>query len=115
MIDLEITSYFDRLLQGIQVTPDTIAEEVIKQVVPSGARYLEHPHTLRHFRDDLWLPQLADRRLPGAWAEAPTTMLDNARAKARGLLETATNQCPLDRAQKAEIRRILAVADREVA
>jgi trimethylamine--corrinoid protein Co-methyltransferase len=115
MIDLEITSFFERLLQGIRVAPETIAEEVIKQVVPSGARYLEHPHTLTHFRDELWLPQLADRRLPAAWREDPTTMVGNARARASHLMDTATNRCPLDERQKAEIRRILEAADREVA
>lgn len=41
-------------------------------------------------------------------------MLDNARAKARHLMESATNQCPLDERQEAEIRRILEAGDREV-
>ena len=114
MIDLEIASYFERLLQGIRVTPETVVEEIIKQVVPTGTRYREHPHTLTHFRDELWLPDLADRRLPAAWAENRTTMLDNPRAKAPHLIESAANQCPLDERQKAEIRRTLEAADREV-
>ncbi len=115
MVDLEITSYLERLLQGIEVTPERIAEEVIKEVAPTGARYLEHPHTFAHYRGELWLPELADRRLPGAWCDDPTTMVDRARAKARRLMATATNRCPLDERQKAEIARILAAADREIA
>jgi trimethylamine--corrinoid protein Co-methyltransferase len=114
MIDLEITSYLERLLQGIRVTPETLAEQVIKQVVPQGARYLEHAHTLAHFRNELWLPELVDRRLPAAWRENPQTMLDRARTKARQLVETAPNRCPLDEKQKAEIRRIVQTADREL-
>jgi trimethylamine--corrinoid protein Co-methyltransferase len=112
MIDLEITSYFQRLLQGIQVTPDKIAEEVIKEVAPTGARYLEHEHTLQHFRDELWLPELSDRRLAAAWRDRPETMLEHARAKAKGLAETAPNRCPLDERQVHEIQRILGFADR---
>jgi trimethylamine--corrinoid protein Co-methyltransferase len=115
MIDLEITSYFQRLLDGIQVTPETIAQEVIVEVAPTGARYLEHEHTLEHFRHELWLPELVDRRMAAAWRERPTTMLDNARAKARRLMETAVNRCPLDERQKNEIQRILSAADRETA
>jgi trimethylamine--corrinoid protein Co-methyltransferase len=115
MIDLEITSYFQRLLEGIRVTPETIAEEVIAEVAPTGARYLEHDHTLKHFRHELWLPELSDRRMAAAWRVQPTTMLDNARAKARRLMETAVNRCPLDERQKSEIQRILATADQEIA
>jgi trimethylamine--corrinoid protein Co-methyltransferase len=115
MIDLEITSYLQRLVDGIQVTPETIAQEVIKDVVPTGARYMEHPHTLDHFREELWLPQLMDRRLTGAWMEDPRTMVDNARAKARSLMQSAENQSPLNADQRQEIERILRAADREVA
>jgi trimethylamine--corrinoid protein Co-methyltransferase len=115
MIDLEITSYFQRLLDGIQVTPETIAEEVIAEVAPTGARYLEHDHTLKHFRHELWLPELADRRMAAAWRAHPTTMLDNARAKAKRLMETAVNRCPLDERQISEIQSILSTADREIA
>jgi trimethylamine--corrinoid protein Co-methyltransferase len=115
MIDLEITSYFQRLLEGIRVTPEAIAEEVIAEVAPTGAHYLEHDHTLKHFRQELWLPELADRRMAAAWRAQPTTMLDNARAKARRMMETAVNRCPLDERQKSEIQRILATADQEIA
>ncbi len=115
MIDLEITSYLQRLVDGIQVTPETIAQEVIKDVVPTGARYMEHPHTLDHFREELWLPQLMDRRLTGAWMEDPRTMVDNARAKARSLIQSAENQSPLNADQRQEIERLLRAADREVA
>jgi trimethylamine--corrinoid protein Co-methyltransferase len=111
MIDLEITSYFQRMLQGIQVSPDKIAEEVIKEVAPTGAQYLAHEHTLWHFREELWLPELADRRLAAAWRERPETMLGHARAKARRLVEEAPNRCPLDDRQVHEIQRILDAAD----
>ena len=114
MIDLEITSYFERLVRGITVSAETIAEEVIREVAPTGARYLQHPHTLSHYREELWLPQLVDRRMASAWEQDPRTMVDNARAKARRLVQTAENRCPLDESQKAEIGRILERADREV-
>jgi len=115
MIDLEITSYLQRLIDGVHVDTETIAEEVITEVVPTGARYMEHAHTLEHFRDELWLPKLLDRRLAGAWRADPRTMVDNARAKAGDLMQTAVNRCPLDGSQRNEIQRIVSAADREVA
>ena len=114
MIDLEITGYFERLLQGIRVTPQTVAEEIIKQVVPTGARYQEHPPHAHPPSRRALVARAGRPSPPKTWAENPTTMLDNARAKARDLMESATNQCPLDERQKAEIRCILAAADREL-
>jgi trimethylamine:corrinoid methyltransferase-like protein len=111
MLDLELMSYFERLLQGIIVDPDRLAEELICEIAPTGAYYLNHEHTARYFRQELWLPELVDRRVPMAWAADPVTMLDNARAKARRIAATAPNQCPLTEEQQRQVRAILADAD----
>jgi len=37
-----------------------------------------------------------DRQFPGAWVKNPRTMLDNAGKKARELVRTTPNRCPLD-------------------
>lgn len=114
MLDLEMMRHFDRLLQGIAVDAEQLAEEVIAEVAPRGAYFLAHPHTAAHYRAELFASELMDRRAPMAWIGDPETMLDRARAKAIRLLETAPNRCPLSDEQKREIRRILAAADAEV-
>ena len=113
MLDVEMMAYFQRLLDGVEADDERLAEEVICEVAPTGARFLEHEHTARHCRDALFTPELADRRVAGAWFTDPTTMLDRARAKARHLVATAPNRCPLDAAARRAIRGILAAADRE--
>ena len=113
MLDVEMMQYFQRLLDGVEVDADRLAEEVICEVAPTGARFLEHEHTARHCRDELFSPELADRRVAGAWFNDPTTMLDRARAKARQLVATAPNRCPLDPAARRAIQEILDDADRE--
>lgn len=110
IIDLELMSYFERLLQGIHVEAETIAEELIIQIAPQGAYFLNQEHTARHFRPELWLPELLDRRVPMAWAQEPRVMLDNARAKAKKLAATAENQCPLSDEQKRQIKAVMAEA-----
>jgi len=114
MLDVEMMTYYDALLRGIEVTEDKLAEELICEVGPAGARFVETEHTARYFREEFWLPELLDRRTPMAWAAEPVTMLDNARKKAQHLLATAPNRCPLDDAQKQEVARIVAAADRQV-
>ena len=113
MLDVEMMAYFQRLLDGVQVDADRLAEEVICEVAPTGARFLEHEHTVRYFREESFTPELADRRVAGAWFDDPTSMLDRAVAKARRLVATAPNRCPLSDADRRAIGKIVADADRE--
>jgi len=115
VLDLEMMSHFEHLLKGIKVDEEHLAEDVIRQVAPSGAYYLAAEHTARHCRDELWASELMDRRVPMAWVEDPVSMVDRARSKASQLLAQAPNKCPLSRDQKAEVRRIVAAADAQVA
>jgi trimethylamine--corrinoid protein Co-methyltransferase len=115
MLDLELMSYLERLVKGISVDEGRLAEEVICEVAPTGAHYIAHPHTVEYYREELWIPQLMDRRVPMAWVGDPSTMVDNARDKARELLVEAPNRCTLTDAQQAEVKRIVAEADAQVA
>ncbi|MEA3401716.1 MAG: trimethylamine methyltransferase family protein [Armatimonadota bacterium] len=112
MLDIEMCSHLQRLLRGIRVDAETIAEEVIREVAPRGAYFLGHEHTVEHFRQELWLPELVDLRVPMAWIDEPGTMVDNARAKALRLLETGENQCPLTDQQRQQVREVVADAER---
>ncbi len=111
MLDLELMSYLERLLQGVVVDAETLAEELIAEVGPQGAGYLNTEHTARHFRTELWLPELVDRRVPLAWQADPRTMLDNARAQAQRLAAQAENQCPLTDEQRRQVAAVVAEAD----
>lgn len=111
MLDLELVSYFERLGEGVRVNEETLAEEVICEVGPKGAYYLNHDHTAAHFRTELWLPELVDRRVPLAWLNDPQTMLDNARRKAQRVAAEAQNQCPLSDEQRRQVQAIVADAD----
>jgi len=107
MVDLELMGYCERLVAGMAVDEGRLAEGVIAEVAPRGAYFLNQDHTARYFREELWLPELVDRRVPMAWAQDPRTMVDNARAKARRLAATAENQCPLSDEQRRQIRDIM--------
>jgi len=112
MLDVEMMEYFQRLLDGVEVDEERLAEEVICEVSPTGARFMEHEHTLKYFREELFTPELADRRVAGAWIDDPTSMVDRARVKAKRLIETAPNCCPLSDDARKSIQKILDDADR---
>lgn len=113
MLDVEMMQYFQRLLDGVVVDAERLAEEVICEVSPEGARFMEHDHTLQYFREEMFSPELAHRNVAAAWIDGPETMLARARAKAKRLIETAPNRCTLSQAEQKAIRSILDAADRE--
>jgi trimethylamine--corrinoid protein Co-methyltransferase len=45
----EICSYVRRILSGIEVTKETLAVDVIKEIGPGG-NFLMHPHTMNNFK-----------------------------------------------------------------
>ena len=111
MMDLELMSHYERLLEGITVDPDRLAEELIAEITPKGAYFLNQEHTVRYYRSELWIPELMDRRVAMAWQANPVSMLDTARKKARQVMAEAQNQCPLSDEQKASIMEIVQAAD----
>jgi len=64
----EIIGFVRRLMGGIEITPETLALDVIDQVGPGGT-YLTTLHTLKHFRE-VWYPRVLDRRNYHAWMQA---------------------------------------------
>jgi trimethylamine---corrinoid protein Co-methyltransferase len=63
----EIIGYVERLLRGVEVTDEKLGLDVIEHAMAQGS-FLAEEHTVRHFRQELWFPQLLDRRFWEAWA-----------------------------------------------
>lgn len=55
VLDNEMVAYVKRILRGLTVDDDTLAVPVIESAAPQGD-YMTSDHTLRHFRQELWLP-----------------------------------------------------------
>jgi trimethylamine--corrinoid protein Co-methyltransferase len=64
----EIIGYIERMLQGIEVTDEKFGIETIEHAREEGY-FLAQEHTVRHFRQELWFPQLLDRRSWNAWID----------------------------------------------
>jgi len=62
----ELVHMVNRVLAGIQITDDTLAVEVTREVGHGGS-YLGHDHTFRHFRKELYFPELFSRQTIDGW------------------------------------------------
>jgi len=70
----EQVSMIKRILQGVVVTDETLAVNVIRQVGPGGD-YLSQDHTLRFFRKELFFPKLFRRQTIDEWLQAGGKMI----------------------------------------
>ena len=66
VLDDEMCGMVRRLRRGFEVTPETLAYEVVAQVGPGG-NYLMEDHTLAHCRVAFWQPAVCDRGGLDAW------------------------------------------------
>jgi trimethylamine--corrinoid protein Co-methyltransferase len=80
VIDNETIGMTMRALEGINVTDETLAVEVIDHVGPGG-HFLLEDHTVEHLRDEFYFPSLVmDRKSRDEWTEDGS---HDARARAR--------------------------------
>jgi trimethylamine--corrinoid protein Co-methyltransferase len=65
----EVIGMAKRFIQGIEVSSETLAREVIERVGPGG-HFLQEDHTYQHFREELWMPSLLTREHYDNWQAA---------------------------------------------
>ena len=113
--DDEVMSYVKRVARGFAVDPDRLATGVVHTVGPGG-NFLAEEHTVRHFRDEMWLPDpVWTRQAYDLWQQnGGSSFADRLGGRVRDIL--ATHQpAPLAETLIREIDRIVAHAQREIA
>lgn len=111
VIDDEIINYTKRMLEGITVNDEKIAADVIMKVGYGGS-FLAEPHTLQHFKEELWDAKLAHRfSSHEEWEKkGALTIRQKAHQVVTKILETHKPE-PLDKSVEKEIWDIVKRAD----
>lgn len=108
IMDDEISTMCRRLAAGVEVTPETIAKDLIMEIGPQGDGYMMSEHTMSYLRSsEHIIPMLAVRGPYAAWQAAggrDTAQL--AKDKAKELLQN--NPSPLAADRKAKLNEIVA-------
>ena len=113
VIDDEIIGMARRLARGIEVTPERLAFDVIKEVGPRG-NFLTADHTLRHFRGEQFFPTLLVRDRYDTWeAAGGKRMEERARDRVQQILATHQPE-PLPEKMAKELQAIYASSRRSV-
>ena len=86
VIDNDLIGMIKRSLNGIELTDETLALDVIKQVGPGGS-YIMESHTFDHFRNEVYISDIVNQQTREAWLEnGQKGILENAREEARKIL-----------------------------
>jgi trimethylamine--corrinoid protein Co-methyltransferase len=102
----EVIDWVSYLIGGVEINERTLAMEAIDSVTP-GSGFLAEDHTLEHWRQSQWFPQLFDRSRYDEWQAAGARPLnDRARAAAREIMESHQAP-PLDESVEQVFEEIL--------
>jgi trimethylamine--corrinoid protein Co-methyltransferase len=110
LMDCEIFSIVQKMMEGIPINDETLALDAIHRVGPGG-HFLTQDHTREHMRD-LWLHSLMDRRPYSEWAAKGDGARDWACAEARRILHTH-HPTPLDPQLEEELKQVIATVPSE--
>lgn len=114
MADHELMGYTKRIARGFDVTPETLATDVVRSVGPGGS-FLAEEHTVRHFRNELWLPDSTwTRQTWDAWANEGRHTMGNRLRDAVSRILTTHAPDPIDEDLAAEIDNIVDAARRHL-
>jgi len=111
MIDLDLAKEVYRFYSGIIIDDDRMATGLIRERGP-GSVFLDEEHTVKYFRDEIWIPDLFDRsKSAGLRENRKSDIVVKAHEKWKSLLaHSQRHHLPDDKAR--EIDRIVARAEK---
>lgn len=111
VIDDETIGYLKRIIKGAEVSDETLAYNVIKEVGIGGS-FISMDHTLQHFRKELWFPTIFERLGWEVWEQSGRMdLLERAREKAEKIILQQKEE-EIDKDLVEEIDTIYAAAEK---
>jgi trimethylamine--corrinoid protein Co-methyltransferase len=108
IIDDDVAGMIGRFLQGILVSDETLALDIMKRVGPIPGHYMSEEQTRKYWKIEHFIPKVSDRLSYPEWiATGKRTALDYAREKMEEILASHQPK-PLTPSQEEEIEKILA-------
>ena len=113
VLDDEMAAFVRRLVEGFEITQETLAVEAINRV-GHGGNFLEDPHTLQSLRRERrFKPTLFDWRSHDLWDKNGKSILERAQDEMQNILDKHEVP-PLDGPLQKELDQILQIAEEEL-
>lgn len=102
IMDCEVWRWLERLRAGIRVDESTLGFDAVKRQGPGGV-FLSDPHTLKHMRSELLIPQVTGFHAPGEPDLSKDELVEYAKKRKREILSLhKPTYLQLDAAKKIE-------------
>jgi len=89
----DIIGMAKRFLSGMEISDEHLALDVIQKVGPGG-HFLQEPHTMKHFKNELWRPKVFTRMPFERWKKTGSkTTEDRVREEIKHILDTHEPEC----------------------
>jgi trimethylamine--corrinoid protein Co-methyltransferase len=109
----EVVGMAKRFIQGITVTRETIARQIMEDVGPGG-HFLVQQHTMDHFKEELWTSNLLNRQTIDNWDKAGRPSMENrVKEEVKMIAETHKPE-PLSDKVLSELDRLRREGEREI-
>jgi len=107
IMDNELARMVGRIIDGVEVSEETLAVDLINEVGPIPGQFLSTAHTRKWWKSELLIPELADRVGYSEWVQTgKKTSLDYAREKYEEIIATH-KPAPLPEDKQKAIDEIL--------
>ena len=102
----EVIEYVERIMRSFTIDDDTLALNLIDSLGPGGT-FIAEEHTVRHFREEVWMPTILDRNYWDQW-EQKGCLTTGQKVKTRlEELLAAYEPHPLAEDVEREVRKVL--------
>ncbi len=107
ILDDDICNVIGRFVEGVEVSDETLAVDLINEVGPIPGMYLDKEHTRKWWKREQFMPKAADRLSIPEWREkGKKSAIDYAKERMEEILATHKPD-PLTPKQEEDIDRIL--------
>jgi trimethylamine--corrinoid protein Co-methyltransferase len=87
VMDCESWRWLKRLKRGVDISADTLGFDSIERQGPGGI-FLSDPHTLKHMRKDMMIPQVTGYHVPGEPDHSVDDLIEHAKRRTKEILAT---------------------------
>ncbi|MEM2507643.1 MAG: trimethylamine methyltransferase family protein [Candidatus Bathyarchaeia archaeon] len=112
VIDNEIVEYISWILKGINISKDTLAVDVIRDVIMHGKTYLSHKHTMDVFQQEHFMPRFSNRKVYRALKKENGDIIKRANREVRKILREH-KPTPIDKNLKEELIAVIKKIEKE--
>ena len=107
ILDDDMAGMMGRYMEGVEVTTDSLAPDLIEKVGPVPGHFMSAKHTREWWKKEQYVPNTSDRTTYPEWmTSGKKTCIDYARERMDEILSTH-KPIPITDGQEAEIERVL--------